>query len=124
MTQSKKVVITKNHFFHARQPQEGFFEIYWYWGFIITVTCLIIYLKITDLAGSITTVNTLVCSDSHSYIYTYWSSQLVLIATIVSQKLDPIRTSLTLSMIYTYTYNRLVSESELFCTYIWLAISY
>ena len=27
MTRSKKVVIIKNQFFHARQPREGIFEI-------------------------------------------------------------------------------------------------
>ena len=30
MARSKKVVIIKNQFFHARQPREGIFEIYPY----------------------------------------------------------------------------------------------
>ena len=37
---SKKVVIAKNQFFHARQPREGIFEIRSYTGLIFTTVCI------------------------------------------------------------------------------------
>ena len=37
---SKKVVLSKNQFFHACQPREGIFEIQSYWGLIFTTDSL------------------------------------------------------------------------------------
>ena len=36
MTGAKKVVKVKKELCHARQPHEGIFEIYSYWGLILT----------------------------------------------------------------------------------------
>ena len=40
MAGSKKVVIIKNQFFHARQPHEQIFEIHAEWGLIFFIVCL------------------------------------------------------------------------------------
>ena len=45
MTRSKKVVLIKNQFLHARQPREGIFEVRWYWGLIFTIVYPSFYLN-------------------------------------------------------------------------------
>ena len=45
MTGAKKVVKTKNHIFHARQPREGIFEIRSKVGLIFTIVRLSFYLN-------------------------------------------------------------------------------